>query len=148
MTDKRFSSGKSVHNLGHFARRCAFRSRPASSTDKGGDEVIGVIYIDSSVKNYTYAPDQLRLLTAIGMQAGPGDPERQALSGGRASRAPGRRGRNGPPPFRIQSKTSCKRFAAARMSSRMGLARQQSRAGVKGLAHRRFATSTRSTTSR
>ena len=36
----------------------------------GGDEVIGVIYIDSSVKNYTYSPDQLRLLTAIGLQAG------------------------------------------------------------------------------
>src|SRR5690606_25359467 len=34
------------------------------------DEVIGVIYIDSSVKNYTYSPDQLRLLTTIGLQAG------------------------------------------------------------------------------
>src|SRR5207237_267409 len=33
-------------------------------------EIIGVIYIDSSVANYTYAPDQLRLLTAIGLQAG------------------------------------------------------------------------------
>ena len=32
---------------------------------KGGDDNIGVIYIDSSVKNYTYSPDQLRLLTAI-----------------------------------------------------------------------------------
>ena len=42
----------------------------ASSTRKGGDEIIGVIYIDSSVKNYTYSPDQLRLLTAIGLQAG------------------------------------------------------------------------------
>jgi len=39
-------------------------------TEKGGDEIIGVIYIDSSVKNYTYSPDQLRLLTAIGLQAG------------------------------------------------------------------------------
>jgi signal transduction histidine kinase/pSer/pThr/pTyr-binding forkhead associated (FHA) protein len=38
--------------------------------DEGGDEVLGVIYIDSSVKNYTYSPDQLRLLTAIGQQAG------------------------------------------------------------------------------
>jgi GAF domain-containing protein len=37
---------------------------------KGGDELLGVIYVDSSVKNYTYAPDQLRLLAAIGMQAG------------------------------------------------------------------------------
>jgi C4-dicarboxylate-specific signal transduction histidine kinase len=42
------------------------------STKAGGspEEVTGVIYIDSSVKNYTYSPDQLRLLTAIGLQAG------------------------------------------------------------------------------
>src|SRR5205823_13600807 len=38
--------------------------------DREGNDIIGVIYIDSSVKNYTYSPDQLRLLTAIGMQAG------------------------------------------------------------------------------
>src|SRR3954468_13203583 len=31
---------------------------------------MGVIYIDSSVKNYTYSTDQLPLLTAIGLQAG------------------------------------------------------------------------------
>jgi signal transduction histidine kinase len=37
---------------------------------KGGDEVLGVIYVDSSAKNHTYVPDQLRLLTAIGLQAG------------------------------------------------------------------------------
>ncbi len=29
-----------------------------------------MIYIDSSVRNYTYSTDQLRLLTAIGLQAG------------------------------------------------------------------------------
>lgn len=34
------------------------------------DDVLGVIYVDSSVRNYTYAPDQLRLLATIGMQAG------------------------------------------------------------------------------
>src|SRR5207253_3142072 len=38
--------------------------------EKQASEVLGVIYIDSSVRNYTYAPDQLRLLTAIGLQAG------------------------------------------------------------------------------
>jgi signal transduction histidine kinase len=32
--------------------------------------VSGLIYIDSSVRNYTYSPDQLRLLSAIGQQAG------------------------------------------------------------------------------
>ena len=69
MADKRFSKGKSVHNLGIRSALCVpIKARKLS--DKGGDEVIGVIYIDSSVKNYTYSPDQLRLLTAIGLQAG------------------------------------------------------------------------------
>jgi signal transduction histidine kinase len=74
MTDQRFSKSKSVHNLGIRSSLCVpIKSRrlDAKSTTKGGaDETIGVIYIDSSVKNYTYAPDQLRLLTAIGWQAG------------------------------------------------------------------------------
>jgi len=42
----------------------------AKANGTGRDDIIGVIYIDSSVKNYTYSPDQLRLLTAIGLQAG------------------------------------------------------------------------------
>jgi len=74
MTDQRFSKSKSVHNLGIRSSLCVpIKSRrlDAKSNTKGGaDETIGVIYIDSSVKNYTYAPDQLRLLTAIGWQAG------------------------------------------------------------------------------
>jgi K+-sensing histidine kinase KdpD len=69
MADKRFSKGKSVHNLGIRSALCV-PIKARKLTDKGGDEVIGVIYIDSSVKNYTYAPDQLRLLTVIGLQAG------------------------------------------------------------------------------
>jgi len=69
MADKRFSKGKSVHNLGIRSALCV-PIKARKLTDKGGDEVIGVIYIDSSVKNYTYSPDQLRLLTAIGLQAG------------------------------------------------------------------------------
>ncbi|HXE53162.1 MAG TPA: FHA domain-containing protein, partial [Tepidisphaeraceae bacterium] len=69
MADKRFSKGKSVHSLGIRSALCVpIKARKLQ--DKGGDEAIGVIYIDSSVKNYTYAPDQLRLLTAIGLQAG------------------------------------------------------------------------------
>lgn len=69
MTDQRFSKGKSVHNLGIRSALCApIRARRLDGKD--GDEIIGVIYIDSSVKNYTYATDQLRLLTAIGLQAG------------------------------------------------------------------------------
>jgi signal transduction histidine kinase len=74
MTDQRFSKGKSVHNLGIRSALCVpIKSRrldAKATTREGTDEVIGVIYIDSSVKNYTYAPDQLRLLTAIGWQAG------------------------------------------------------------------------------
>jgi len=69
MTDARFSKGKSVHNLGIRSALCVpIKCRRIDGKD--GDEIIGVIYIDSSVKNYTYSPDQLRLLTAIGLQAG------------------------------------------------------------------------------
>jgi signal transduction histidine kinase len=69
MADQRFSKGKSVHNLG-IRSALAVPIKARKLAEKGGDEIIGVIYIDSSVKNYTYAPDQLRLLTAIGLQAG------------------------------------------------------------------------------
>ena len=69
MADRRFSKGKSVHSLGIRSALCV-PIKARKLTDKGGDEIIGVVYIDSSVKNYTYAPEQLRLLTAIGLQAG------------------------------------------------------------------------------
>ena len=69
MADRRFSKGKSVHSLGIRSALCApIKARVMDA--RGGDEVLGVIYIDSSVKNYTYSPDQLRLLTTIGYQAG------------------------------------------------------------------------------
>ncbi|MFI5381476.1 MAG: ATP-binding protein [Tepidisphaerales bacterium] len=69
MLDRRFSSGKSIHSLGIRSALCVpVKARRLDG--KEGDEILGVIYIDSSVKNYTYSPDQLRLLTAIGMQAG------------------------------------------------------------------------------
>lgn len=70
MTDKRFSSGKSVQNLGIRSALCVPIKARRMDAKTPGDETIGVIYIDSSVRNYTYSPDQLRLLTAIGMQAG------------------------------------------------------------------------------
>ena len=71
MADQRFSKGKSVHNLGIRSALCVpIKARKLVENQKAGDEIIGVIYIDSSVKNYTYSPDQLRLLTAIGLQAG------------------------------------------------------------------------------
>ncbi|HSI35334.1 MAG TPA: ATP-binding protein, partial [Tepidisphaeraceae bacterium] len=69
MSDARFSKGKSVHNLGIRSALCVpVKCRRVDGKD--GDDCLGVIYIDSSVKNYTYSPDQLRLLTAIGLQAG------------------------------------------------------------------------------
>jgi two-component system, NtrC family, sensor kinase len=68
MADRRFSKGKSVHSLG--IRSCLCVPIKARKLTAKADEVMGVIYIDSSVKNYTYSTDQLRLLTAIGLQAG------------------------------------------------------------------------------
>lgn len=68
MTDQRFSKGKSVHNLG--IRSCLCVPIKAQRFHDKADECLGVIYIDSSVKNFTYSGDQLRLLTTIGLQAG------------------------------------------------------------------------------
>ena len=72
MADRRFSKGKSVHNLGIRSALCVpIKARKLSGKgEREGEEILGVIYIDSSVANYTYSPDQLRLLTAIGSQAG------------------------------------------------------------------------------
>jgi two-component system, NtrC family, sensor kinase len=62
MADVRFSKGKSVHNLLIRSAICV--------PIKGRDKLLGVIHVDSSVANYTYTNDQLRLLTAIGLQTG------------------------------------------------------------------------------
>lgn len=70
MADRRFSKGKSVHNLGIRSVLCVPIKARTLDAKNPRDEIAGVIYIDSSVKNYTYSPDQLRLLTAIGLQAG------------------------------------------------------------------------------
>ena len=70
MADRRFSKGKSVHNLGIRSALCVPIKAKRLGGKGEGDEIIGVIYIDSSVRNYTYSPDQLRLLTAIGSQTG------------------------------------------------------------------------------
>jgi len=78
MADKRFSKSKSVHDLGIRSSLCVpIKARKldarVGTNDKGStpiDETIGIVYIDSSVKNYTYSPDQLRLLSTIGLQAG------------------------------------------------------------------------------
>ncbi len=71
MADRRFSKGKSVHNLGIRSALCVpIKAKRLGKGENEGEEIIGVIYVDSSVKNYTYSPEQLRLLTAIGMQTG------------------------------------------------------------------------------
>ncbi len=62
MTDQRFLKGKSVHNLAIRSAICV--------PIKGRENNLGVLHIDSSVANYSYTPDQLRLLTAIGLQTG------------------------------------------------------------------------------
>ena len=69
MTDQRFSKGKSVHDLGIRSAICVPIKSPRFE-QQTQEAVIGVIYIDSSVHNYTYSPEQLRLLSAIGTQAG------------------------------------------------------------------------------
>ena len=62
MTDHRFSSGESVQAYGIRSAMCV----PIQFQDK----LYGVIHVDSQVANYTYTEDQLRLMTAIGAQAG------------------------------------------------------------------------------
>jgi signal transduction histidine kinase len=62
MSDKRFASGKSVHDFGIRSAICA----PIT----GRDRILGVIHVDCSVSEHTYSTEQLRLLTAIGYQTG------------------------------------------------------------------------------
>jgi len=62
MSDKRFASGKSVHDFGIRSAICV--------PIKGRERILGVIHVDCSVSEHTYSTEQLRLLTAIGYQAG------------------------------------------------------------------------------
>ncbi|MEL7238311.1 MAG: FHA domain-containing protein, partial [Planctomycetota bacterium] len=89
MADKRFSGGQSIQDLGIRSAMCVpikarrLDARVAEDATGAADDVLepaaiegddhellGVLYIDSSVRNYTYGVEQLRLLTAIGLQAG------------------------------------------------------------------------------
>jgi signal transduction histidine kinase len=61
MTDPRFAKGDSVQRLHIRSALCApIRFR---------DRTFGAIYIDSSINNYTFTPDQLALLNAIAAHA-------------------------------------------------------------------------------
>ena len=62
MSDKRFTSGKSVHDFGIRSAICV--------PIKGRERILGIIQVDRSVSEKTYSTDQLRLLTAIGFQTG------------------------------------------------------------------------------
>jgi signal transduction histidine kinase/pSer/pThr/pTyr-binding forkhead associated (FHA) protein len=69
LTDRRFTEGASIRNLGIRSVLCVpIKSRKVDEQMQG--QLLGVIYIDSLVQNYTYSSEQLRLLTAIGLQAG------------------------------------------------------------------------------
>lgn len=62
LSDQRFQSGKSVHNMGMRSVICA----PLIA----GEHVLGVIHVDSMVTRHTFNEQELRLLIAIGHQAG------------------------------------------------------------------------------
>ncbi len=62
MADRRFRAGDSVQEYRIRSAMCV----PMQFQDR----LFGVIHVDSQVKNYTYTDDQLRLMTAIGAQAG------------------------------------------------------------------------------
>jgi signal transduction histidine kinase len=62
MRDPRFAKGKSVQNYGIRSALCA----PITIRN----DIMGVIYVDTTVATHTYAGEQLRLLAAIGFQTG------------------------------------------------------------------------------
>ncbi|MDQ7014356.1 MAG: ATP-binding protein [Planctomycetota bacterium] len=62
MTDKRFASGDSVQQYHIRSAIC--------SPIRFQDRVFGVIYIDSSIANYTFTEQQLALMNAIGQHTG------------------------------------------------------------------------------
>ena len=62
MSDKRFASGKSVHDFGIRSAVCV--------PIMGRQRILGVIHVDCSVSEHTYSTEELRLLTAIGFQTG------------------------------------------------------------------------------
>ena len=62
MSDKRFAAGKSVHDFGIRSAICV--------PIKGRERILGVIHVDCGVSDHTYTTEQLRLLTAVGYQAG------------------------------------------------------------------------------
>ncbi len=62
MADPRFASGDSIHQMHIRSAIC--------SPIRYRDRTFGVIYIDSTMANYTFTPEQLSLMNAIGQHTG------------------------------------------------------------------------------
>ena len=62
MNDERFRSGDSVRDYGIRSAICV--------PIRTGEQTFGVIHIDSSLANFTFTPEQLRLMNAIGLHTG------------------------------------------------------------------------------
>lgn len=62
MSDPRFAKGDSVQQFHIRSALC--------SPIEFGDRKFGAIYVDSSIANYTFTPEQLALLNAIGRHSG------------------------------------------------------------------------------
>lgn len=72
MNDQRFRSGDSVQDYGIRSAMCV----PIRTADR----TFGVIHIDSSLANFTFSPQQLRLMNAVGQHTGLAMQAAEALS--------------------------------------------------------------------
>lgn len=72
MNDQRFRSGDSVQDYGIRSAICV----PIRTAER----TFGVIHIDSSLANFTFAPQQLRLMNAVGQHTGLALQSAEALS--------------------------------------------------------------------
>ena len=62
MQDQRFEEGESVQDYGIRSAICV----PV----RGGDEILGIIHVDTHVSQGQFGPEDLKLMTAIGCQTG------------------------------------------------------------------------------
>ena len=131
MADQRFSKGKSVHNLGIRSALCV-PIKARKLTDKGGDEIIGVIYIDSFGQELHLRPRAASPADGHRPAGGHGDPKRQAVSGQACRPSAWPPSAKPPPPFRTRSRTSSRPCAAAPTSSRWACAGSNLTQATKG----------------
>jgi signal transduction histidine kinase len=72
MNDQRFRSGDSVQDYGIRSAMCV----PIRTAER----VFGVIHVDSSLADFTFTPQQLRLMNAVGLHTGLALQSAEALS--------------------------------------------------------------------